>query len=115
MSNYILLRENELEKHKKYETQYKLDDIFCGIGIENEVYLEFDKKVVTSRTFFISNHKRERYSIDYYSNYKKEYQDIPFEIYFDNLINEKNANMEVIKLCENDEYTINLPLFCCML
>ena len=111
MSNYILLRENELEKHKKYETQYKLDDIFWGIGIENEVYLEFDKKVVTSRTFFISNHKRERYSIDYYSNYKKEFQDIPFEIYFDNLINEKNANMEVIKLCEDDEYTINLPLF----
>ncbi len=115
MSNYIILGGNELEKHKKYEAQYKLDDesqnIFWGLGIENEVYLEFDKKVVTSRTFFISNHKRERYSIDYYSNYKKEYQDIPFEIYFDNLINEKNANMEVIKLCENDEYTINLPLF----
>ena len=115
MSNYVILGGNELDKHKKYEAQYKLDDeshnIFWGIGIENEVYLEFDKKIVTSRTFFVSNHKRERYSIDYYSNYKKEYQHIPFEIYFDNLINEKNANMEVIKLCENDEYTINLPLF----
>jgi len=111
MSSYVLLWGNELNKHKKYEAQYKLNDMFWGIGIENEVYLEFEKKIVTSRTFFISNHKRERYSIDYYSNYKKEYQDLPFEVYFDNLINEKNANMEVIKLCENDEYTINLPLF----
>ena len=110
MSSYI--GGNELEKHKKYESQYKLnDDIFWGIGIENEVYLEFDKKIVTSRTFFISNHKRERYSIDYYSNYKKIYQDYPFEVYFDNLINTKNNNMEVIKLSENNEYTINLPLF----
>jgi hypothetical protein len=112
MASYVLLGGHELEKHKKYESQYKLDDdIFWGLGIENEVYLEFDKKIVTSRTFFISNHKRERYSIDYYSNYKKEYQDYPFEVYFDNLINTKNNNMEVIKLSDNNEYTINLPLF----
>jgi hypothetical protein len=115
MSNYIQLGGNELEKHKKYETQYKLENgklnIFWGIGIENEVYLEFDKKVITSKTFFISNHKRERYSIDYYNNYKKEYQNNPFEIYFDTLINNKNNNMEIIKLSENNEPTIDLPLF----
>ena len=115
MTSYIQLGGNELEKHKKYETQYKLDDeksnIFWGVGIENEVYLEFDKKIITSRPFFISNHKRERYSIDYYSNYKKEYQNNPFEVYFDNLINTKNSNMEVIKLSDNNEYTIDLPLW----
>ena len=48
---------------------------------------------------------------DNHSNYKKEYQDYPFEVYFDNLINNKNSNMEVIKLSDNNEYTINLPLF----
>ena len=104
MSNNNQIGNNELDKHKKYETQYKFlkgeQNIFWGIGIENELYLEFDKKMCVSKPFFLSNHKRERYSIDYYTNYKKEYQNTQFELYINNLIN---------SLINKEEY-INLPL-----
>lgn len=59
----------ELKKHSKYRDKYKKDDLYWGIGIENEIYLEFDKAMPISNKFFLNNHKRERYSVDYYSSY----------------------------------------------
>ena len=63
---------NELEKHKKYQDSYGANEIYWGLGIENELYLEFDKPKKVDKNFFLNNHKRERYSVDYYSNYKPE-------------------------------------------
>jgi hypothetical protein len=57
-------------KHKKYESYYKPNEIFFGFGIESEYYLEFENKIEFDRVKFIQNHKKERYSVDYYSNYK---------------------------------------------
>ena len=48
------LNNTELEKHKKYNSYYKSNELFWGIGIENEVYLEFDKKINVSKEFFLS-------------------------------------------------------------
>lgn len=58
------------DKHKKYEAHYKPDEIFFGFGIESEYYLEFENEIEFDRLKFIQNHKKERYSVDYYSNYK---------------------------------------------
>ena len=58
------------DKHKKYEVHYKPDQIFFGFGIETEYYLEFENEIKFDRVKFIQNHKKERYSVDYYSNYK---------------------------------------------
>lgn len=60
------------DKHKKYESYYKPNEIFFGFGIESEYYLEFDNEIEFDRLKFIKNHNKERYSIDYYSNYKTD-------------------------------------------
>jgi len=58
------------EKHKKYENEYRSDVLYWGLGIENELYLELTKGIQFSREKFLKNHRRERYSVDYFSNYK---------------------------------------------
>ena len=72
-SNNNILGKNSLEKHHKYEKTYKTDEVYWGIGIENELYLEFDNYINFEKYKFLNNHKRERYSVDYYTNYKTEY------------------------------------------
>jgi hypothetical protein len=62
-----------LGKHKIYKSQYKTGELYWGLGIENEVYLEFEKKTSVSKRDFLTKHKEERYSVDYFSNYKPEY------------------------------------------
>lgn len=57
-------------KHKKYEAHYKPDEIFFGFGIESEYYLEFENEIEFNHQKFLQNHNKERYSVDYYSNYK---------------------------------------------
>lgn len=60
-------------KHKKYFSSYKPNDLFWGIGIENETYLEVPNKEKVGGSFFLKNHKRERYSVDYFSGYRDSY------------------------------------------
>ena len=56
-------------KHEKYFQSYKPNDIFWGIGIENENYLELPTASAVSKDFLLNNHKSERYSVDYYKSY----------------------------------------------
>ncbi len=79
MIDLIDIGNNHIEKHVKYKEQYLPDEIYWGLGIENEVYLEFEKKIQISKKEFIENHKRERYSVDYYSNYKKKELETAFK------------------------------------
>jgi len=67
------------EKHNKYIDFYdelkninQQDTEYWGIGIENESYLMFEKLYEVDKKFLLSNHKRERYSVNYWENYKKE-------------------------------------------
>jgi hypothetical protein len=80
-SNIIVdLSENEYkysqEKHNKYYNFYsnrkESDTEYWGLGIENESYLMFDKLVSVNKDFIINNQKRERYSVNYWDNFKKE-------------------------------------------
>lgn len=61
-----------LEKHKKYESQYGKNELYWGLGIECESYLEMSQPVLVKPGFMINNHARERYSVDYYMSYKKD-------------------------------------------
>jgi len=89
----MLLEKNTNNKHKKYEEIYKNieEDIYWGLGIENELYLEFDNKIKVTKKFLLNNRRRERYSVDYFLSYKKELLDILFkdylELYKDDYIN----------------------------
>ena len=60
------------EKHKIYESQYKRGRIYWGLGIEHELYLEFEKKQLVSKRDFLTKHKEERYSVDYFASYKPD-------------------------------------------
>ena len=68
----IIIGKSQLDKHSKYKKSYKNNDIFFGLGIENEKYLEFEKKINFSKDNFLKNRRRERYSVDYNSNYKED-------------------------------------------
>jgi len=69
---------NSSDKHLKYKEFYGKNELYWGIGLENELYLEFDKKYQVDKNFFLNNHKRERYSVDYYKNYIEEYVNCGF-------------------------------------
>ncbi len=60
------------EKHKRYESAYKSNDIFWGLGIECEAYIEAAPAVhpQVPGTHFTSRQAPERYSVRYYDSYK---------------------------------------------
>ena len=69
---------NSSDKHTKYKDSYGKNELYWGIGLENELYLEFEKKTFVDKKKFLNYHKRERYSVDYYKNYVEEYVDCGF-------------------------------------
>ena len=80
----MISSKDTLEKHIKYNSHYKPNTMYWGLGIENEIYLEFDKMIKFDKNKFLKNHKRERYSVDYYTNYKKNILDRAFVEYSKN-------------------------------
>jgi hypothetical protein len=121
MNTFLELKTNNTEKHKKYNNYYGKSELYWGLGIENELYLQFNKNKIFTRNFFIKNHNRERYSVNYFDNYKKEIKNEAFnEIILENiempiLINahsflhtdiSNNSKKLYTKLCEHN------PKFC---
>jgi len=62
-------------KHDRYQFMYKPDEVYWGLGIEIETYLELEGGVVKPAEFIKQNqsHKRERYSVDYWTTYKPDF------------------------------------------
>lgn len=58
-----------LEKHKKYKNSYKPNDIYWGIGVEHETYLESSKLKQITVKELKENRLQERYSVNYYDVY----------------------------------------------
>lgn len=61
-----------LTKHIKYKSQYKKNTIYWGLGIENEIYLEFMNHFLVCAKSILTNQQSERYSVNYYKNYKSD-------------------------------------------
>jgi hypothetical protein len=83
-------------KHEKYVIEYKPDNLYWGIGIENEVYLEFDKKYELNKIDLINNRKRERYSVDYYTNYKNHCLEEALSFYINTQIDGKKTSIPIL-------------------
>jgi hypothetical protein len=67
------------EKHQKYIDFYTSlnanpvkDNEYWGLGIENESYLMFETLTDVPRHSYMLFQKRERYSVDYWKNYKNK-------------------------------------------
>ena len=62
------------DKHAKYvefyKDQVKVDEEYWGLGIENESYLMFAGLDTVARGFLQENRLPERYSLDYWKNFK---------------------------------------------
>lgn len=72
-----------LEKHKKYKDSYGSYEIYWGLGLEEETYLQFTKPIYVAAPIFRTCHKPERYSVKYFDNYKDSYKSILNEMFPD--------------------------------
>ena len=97
-----------LEKHHKYKNVYKPNTLYWGLGIENELYLEFSKKISKKKSEILKNHKRERYSVDYFSNYKKGIIQNLLEEYLENYSDEDDIYLPLLM---NSHSFINTDMF----
>ena len=87
------------EKHQKYLEFYKQrfqenasEEEFWGLGIENESYLMFQNLQQVKNSFIKNNNKPERYSVNYWKNFKAQplsiaMEDLPNELYVPVYIN----------------------------
>lgn len=74
------------EKHQKYLDFYKeyfqknvTGEEFWGLGIENESYLTLQEKEQVTKSFIIDNHRPERYSVNYWKNFKSKTLSVAME------------------------------------
>ena len=111
MRDTIQIGNNQIDKHLKYKDKYKSNLVFWGLGIENELYLEFDNKRKVDINFFLKNHSRERYSVDYFSNYNKEYLEEAFKNYLDNILTDKSLSIIDSNILLNISQLINSHSF----
>ena len=102
---------NSSDKHTKYKESYGKNEVYWGIGIENELYLEFEKKIPVEKKKFLNNHKRERYSVDYYKNYIEEYVNCGFlyESFIDSI--ELPVLMNSHSLAKTDQFNQSKTLY----
>ena len=102
---------NSSDKHTKYKASYGKNELYWGIGIENELYLEFEKKIPVEKKKFLNNHKRERYSVDYYKNYVEEYVNCGFlyESFIDSI--ELPVLMNSHSLAKTDQFNQSKTLY----
>ncbi len=68
-----------LPKHHKYKSRYKPNEVYWGLGVEHETYLETSKLKRVTLTDLKEKRARERYSVDYLTVYNKESLDKALE------------------------------------
>jgi hypothetical protein len=78
------MSKNINQKHQKYKTMYGQNEIFWGLGIEEETYFQFSKPIHVATSIIRNNHKPERYSVDYYKqSFKPDYKNYFNEVFPD--------------------------------
>jgi len=63
------MNENIIDGNIKYQKFYQSNDLYWGLGIENETYLIQKEFALCSGNFIKKNRVRERYSVDYNLSY----------------------------------------------
>jgi hypothetical protein len=62
--------ETPMDKHRHYKKKYLPNQVFWGLGVENETYIQVLPDI-EKPVRFLFNNNRERYSVDYWTIYKK--------------------------------------------
>jgi hypothetical protein len=63
----------EFVKHLRYKSLYQENELFWGLGIEEETYFQFTKPLYVAAPIIKSCHAAERYSVRYFKTYKQGY------------------------------------------
>jgi hypothetical protein len=105
MTSFVELNKKSCaDKHKIYAEQYQKSTTYWGLGIENEVYLEFEKPYFVKRSDF-KNHKSERYSVNYFKNYKPEFLEKAIQETMDVLVDVSTPSLAVPILVNAHSFT----------
>ncbi len=67
-----LPKPEQLGKHRHYKDDYRPGELYWGIGIEREFYLESSSVREVNRDWMIRNQRPERYSVRYFNSYHPE-------------------------------------------
>lgn len=73
--NHIILQLPKpivLDKHRHYGDMYRPNDLYWGIGIEREFYVQSAKTRTVNRKFLLENQRPERYSVRYFQSYRPD-------------------------------------------
>jgi hypothetical protein len=68
----ILANNGVLEKHRKYQSLYKSNDVFWGFGLEHEFYIETGQYDMIKTSDITIYNKPERYSVKYNTVYNTD-------------------------------------------
>ena len=63
----------EFVKHLRYKSMYRENELFWGLGIEEETYLQFTQPLYVAAPIIKKCHTAERYSVKYFKSYKPTY------------------------------------------
>jgi hypothetical protein len=63
----------EFVKHLRYKSLYQENELFWGLGIEEETYFQFTKPLYVAAPIIRTSHAAERYSVRYFKTYKPSY------------------------------------------
>jgi len=100
---------NDPTKHLRYQDQYKSNDYFWGLGIENETYFQFAKPKAMNAKAIYTNHKPERYSVNYYKGLNPEYKTLLKTLY---PISDSAIALAALTDSEPEELqTYDIPIF----
>jgi hypothetical protein len=73
----------ELIKHMRYKNMYKPNELYWGLGIEEESYLQFTKPIYVAAPIIRTAHAAERYSVKYYNTYDSTYKEAFTKLFTD--------------------------------
>lgn len=73
----------ELIKHMRYKSMYKPNELYWGLGVEEETYLQFTKPIYVAAPIIRTAHTAERYSVKYYTTYDSTYKEAFAELFTD--------------------------------
>ena len=79
---------------------YGQNELFWGLGIEEETYLQFNKLIFVSTPLIREQHTEERYSVNYYFSYKPDYKKA-VEFYLKAIKEEVHDAFSNLGLCQS--------------
>lgn len=94
-----------LDKHTKYGDSYRPGDMYWGLGIELETYIELIGGAIFSAKSLKTPQQPERYSVNYWNTYKKDVIKNVFEKWIKNMPAHEDQIIQLPLLMNGHSFT----------